>query len=1226
MRASLHAAPTRQAEAAPAARRTAMATGGLHRARSTPLPLPRQGGQPMEAGVRARIEQSLGQPMGGVEVHAGGQGAQVAAGFDARAVTYGADIYLGAGERDDDLALMAHEAAHVVQQRAGLQWQAAGTAAGGSLEREAGRASSAVTRGESFSVAGSTGPTPQLEDKPPSTWDKIKQGVGDALDFTEDLAWSLLEKYSPDLVPIVRKGPQGVLDWLKDRASAAFEAVVDTVMAPVRTITGISKQLSAQFTPWLAWLRDAAVKISQNDCSPLREAADKIEAVATKVIGYLVDKLQPVFTKVKEWGEKLWDKIGAPIWGWIKEYAAFQWEMLKKLGNWIWDNTAWIRSKIAKAWTWIKNKLGIGEGPEGQNGILQWVQAKLEAVWDKIKVKLAPYQAQILAVAKIVGAVALIFSPAGPFIIAGAAIYGVVKAVQWIKTNWRGNIVVQSRLYLQQTLIPALLGAAKQVGSAVNGVAKQISDHVSRFAASVGGLVGLAAGSALSFLVKGAQWLADQINDLALWASGKLLGLTDWLQSALDKLQSAFEKFLAFLKRVGNIILDVYSLPLALAEKVWNWIPACIRDPVVDFIIPIILRQIELFRDLAADKDAWARTKAEVNRLVRLVFKDRDLKGAVRAAFEFVLRIFNIPIEFLVKIKNKALAAWDTVSKKPLEFIKNTVRSIGNGFKRLWDNILDHLEFGVQGWLLGEISDKGITLPASWTNPKDVFGFVLDVLGLNMDHIFDLLKKRFNEDQVNRAKKIYGYAKKAWNWITSLIDTSKTPAENTKQLVERAKDFGTTVLTGIAEWIAGKVGEELAILATAAAASGGLSEVLDVFRRIYKAMLTAKRWMRKVLDMVDQTLDKVLDIANGQIDKVGEAFEKILHKGMPVVIGFLADQVGLTGVGQALRDIIDGLRAKVDEGILWLIDKLKALIETAISLGKAGVKALLDWWNKKVDFDDEDGEPHKIFLAGSETSPTVYVASDRARLEDIVGQLPAAHQSAAETKRKEIESLIRQLDAAGARGKVGAANDQTEMEDLSDKLDKALGAMAGILRKAGFSGAADVGSLPRPSYSFDFDGDKADGAEVQDLSANRPMGSAPYQNPLGWGYLGDSDQIQGAPYYRRLHLINHRLGGPGQKQNLVPGSQDNNSEMERDYEAPIKNMIGDEPMMPGKKAVLWMKVSVAYRKADQYGKGNKIQTLRFPHTITCKWGYLKNKPKKNAETPQTVVLTVPEPS
>lgn len=1193
-------------------------SGGLHRLQGQAAPL--------QPATRQRLEQGLGQPLSGVQVDQGPAAVRLVSAYQARALTYGDTIYLGAGESSDDIELMGHEAAHVLQQRSGAMPQAAGGSDGGALEHEASAAGKALASGQTFSVTGQTAPTPQAETRPKTTWEKIKEGVSEALEFTEDIAWTLLEKFSPELVPIVRKGPEGVLDWMKERATAAFEAVVDKVMGPVRAISGISAQLSAQFGPWLAWLRDAAVKISQNDCSPLREAADRIEAVATKVIGYLVDKLQPLFTKVKEWGEKLWDKIGAPIWGWIKDYAAFQWDMLKKIGNWIWDNTAWIRSKVAKAWTWIKNKLGIGEGPEGQNGILQWVQAKLEAAWGKIKAKLAPYQAQITAVAKVVGAVALVLSPAGPILAAGAAIYGVVQAVRWIKANWRGNLVVQARGYLQQTLIPALLGTAKKLGNAVNHVAQQISNGVSRFAASVGGLVGLAAGSALSFLVKGAQWLADQINDLALWASGKLLGLTDWLQQALDRLQSAFEKFLAFLKRVGNVILDVYSLPLALAEKVWNWVPACIRDPIVDFIIPVILRQIELFRDLAADNAAWQRTKAEVMRLVRLVFKDRDLKGAVRAAFEFVLRIFNIPIEFLVKIKNKALAAWDTVSKKPLEFIKNTVRSIGNGFKRLWNNLTGHLEFGVQGWLLGEVADKEITLPESWSNPKDVFGFVLDVLGLNMNHIFELLKKRFNEDQVNRAKKIYGYAKKAWNWVTSLIDTSKTPAENTKQLVERAKDFGKEVLTGLAEWIAGKVGEELAILATAAAASGGLSEVLDVLRRIYKAMLTAKRWMRKVLEMVDQTLDKVLDIANGQIDKVGEAFEKILHKGMPVVIGFLADQVGLGGVGQAIRDIIDGLRAKVDEAILWLIDKLKALIEGAINLGKAGVKALLDWWNRKVDFDDEEGEPHKIFLAGSETNPSVYVASDRARLEKIVAQLPAAHQAKAEAKRKEIESLIRQLDAAGARGKVGALNDQKEMDDLSDKLDKALSAMATILRQAGFTGAADISKLPRPSFSFDFDGDKADGVEVQDLSANRPMGSAPYQNPLGWSYLGDSDQIQGAPYYRRLHLVNHRMGGPGQKQNLVLGSQENNSQMERDFEAPIKNMIGDEPMMPGKKAVLWMKVSVTYRPAKKYGSGNKLQTLQFPRTIICKWGYLKNKPKKNAETPKTIPLTVPEPA
>ena len=61
-----------------------------------------------------------------------------------------------------------------------------------------------------------------------------------------------------------------------------------------------------------------------------------------------------------------------------------------------------------------------------------------------------------------------------------------------------------------------------------------------------------------------------------------------------------------------------------------------------------------------------------------------------------------------------------------------------------------------------------------------------------------------------------------------MIDTSKSPAENAKGVMNKAKDFGTSILTGVVEWIAGKVAEELAILAAAAAASGGLSEVVDI--------------------------------------------------------------------------------------------------------------------------------------------------------------------------------------------------------------------------------------------------------------------------------------------------------------------------------------------------------------------------------------------------------------
>jgi hypothetical protein len=75
-------------------------------------------GSPIPPEVRARIEQHLGFPLGGVQVHDDPKAQAAAAQLGARAFTTGRHIFLGAGESADDLALMAHEATHVVQQQA----------------------------------------------------------------------------------------------------------------------------------------------------------------------------------------------------------------------------------------------------------------------------------------------------------------------------------------------------------------------------------------------------------------------------------------------------------------------------------------------------------------------------------------------------------------------------------------------------------------------------------------------------------------------------------------------------------------------------------------------------------------------------------------------------------------------------------------------------------------------------------------------------------------------------------------------------------------------------------------------------------------------------------------------------------------------------------------------------------------------------------------------------
>ncbi len=76
-------------------------------------------GAPMSAALRARLEPALGSSLAAARIHTGPRADTVARAHEARAVTVGSDIYFAEGQYEPDapqgLALIAHEAAHVVQ-------------------------------------------------------------------------------------------------------------------------------------------------------------------------------------------------------------------------------------------------------------------------------------------------------------------------------------------------------------------------------------------------------------------------------------------------------------------------------------------------------------------------------------------------------------------------------------------------------------------------------------------------------------------------------------------------------------------------------------------------------------------------------------------------------------------------------------------------------------------------------------------------------------------------------------------------------------------------------------------------------------------------------------------------------------------------------------------------------------------------------------------------------
>lgn len=78
-------------------------------------------GQPLEGGVRQRMQSAFGADFSGVRVHSDFAGQEASDRLDARAFTIGSDIAFGPGEYQPGTpvgdALIAHELAHVVQQQ-----------------------------------------------------------------------------------------------------------------------------------------------------------------------------------------------------------------------------------------------------------------------------------------------------------------------------------------------------------------------------------------------------------------------------------------------------------------------------------------------------------------------------------------------------------------------------------------------------------------------------------------------------------------------------------------------------------------------------------------------------------------------------------------------------------------------------------------------------------------------------------------------------------------------------------------------------------------------------------------------------------------------------------------------------------------------------------------------------------------------------------------------------
>ena len=191
--------------------------------------------------------------------------------------------------------------------------------------------------------------------------------------------------------------------------------------------------------------------------------------------------------------------------------------------------------------------------------------------------------------------------------------------------------------------------------------------------------------------------------------------------------------------------------------------------------------------------------------IIKLVFKDHDLKGAIKATFHLVLRVFNVPPDLLTTIcAQGAGGLGHRHQEADRVHQEHACARSATAFKLLWDNIWEHLKFGLQGWLFGELADKKITSADELDRPEGACSTSCSTCwASSVDHIFELLEKKFDPTKVDKLRMWFGPRRRARSTGSTRRSTHRRrPPENAARPGRPGQGLRhDRSSTGIAEWV-----------------------------------------------------------------------------------------------------------------------------------------------------------------------------------------------------------------------------------------------------------------------------------------------------------------------------------------------------------------------------------------------------------------------------------------
>ena len=271
----------------------------------------------------------------------------------------------------------------------------------------------------------------------------------------------------------------------------------------------------------------------------------------------------------------------------------------------------------------------------------------------------------------------------------------------------------------------------------------------------------------------------------------------------------------------------------------------------------------------------------------------------------------------LLGVLARAAAAIGKIIKDPIGFLGNFVNAVKSGIVNFGAHILDHLKNGLQKWLLGALSEGGIELPQTW-DLKGVVQLVLSIIGMTWERI----KARIFA-KVPGLQPVWDKVIGAFEVLKILVDEGIGGLWN--WVLQKAGDIKEMIMGQIKEMVATQIIKAgITWLISMLNPAGAF---IKACKMIYDVVMFFVEKASQIKEFVDSVLDSVESIAAGGVGAVADKIEQTLAKLVPLLIGFLANLLGLGGIADKVKKIIETVQKPVMQVVDWVVGK-------AVGLGK----------------------------------------------------------------------------------------------------------------------------------------------------------------------------------------------------------------------------------------------------------------------------------------------------